>query len=270
MRVLSALALSAALLAGCGAPAPEVSRSYGAAASLSAVSLPATPPRFDDHKPHDWIGRSPWNYSVHGIDVSKWQGDIDWATVRASGVSFAFIKATEGDDHSDEAFARNWRAAAAAGMPRGAYHFYYFCSTPADQAAWFIRNVPRERGALPPVLDVEWNSHSRTCRRFPAPEIVRAEMRAFLNIVERHYGQRPIIYVTPDFYRDNDLAQMNGATFWLRSVAGHPSEVYPGSDWHFWQYTGTGSVPGVAGKTDINAFAGSPAQWRSWVASHTL
>lgn len=268
LRVYSAIALASAVLAGCGAPAPEVSRGYGAAASLPATVTLA--PRFLDNKPHEWAGRTPWNYAVHGVDVSKWQGDIDWSTVRASGASFAFIKATEGDDHTDDLFQRNWRAAAAAGIPRGAYHFYYFCSTPGDQAAWFMRNVPKERGSLPPVLDIEWNNHSRTCRRFPAPEIVRAEMLVFLQILERHYGQQPIVYVTPDFYRENRLGELRGVTFWLRSVAGHPSEVYPGSDWHFWQYTGTGRVPGIPGEADINAFAGTPAQWRAWLAAHML
>lgn len=258
MRLL-ALALAGAL-AACGGSAPEV----------STRNAPVAAPMFLDSDPHDWVDRSPGHYAVHGVDVSKWQGDIDWGRVRASGASFAFIKATEGGDHADEAFAANWRAAAAAGLPRGAYHFYYFCRTGAEQADWFIRNVPKERGALPPVLDVEWNAHSRTCTRRPGAEEVRAEMAAFLTAVGRHYGQRPLVYVTPDFYRENELARLTGATFWLRSVAGHPRETYPGQNWTFWQYTGTGVVPGIDGPADLNAFAGSPAQWQAWVARHSL
>ena len=76
-------------------------------------------------------------------------------------------------------------------------------------------------------------------------------------IVARHSGKRPIIYTTPDFYEQTGIGALN-ATFWLRSVANHPDAVYPGQDWAFWQYTGTGSVPGIAGKVDINAFRGSP------------
>ena len=95
-------------------------------------------------------------------------------------------------------------------------------------------------------------------------------MAVFLDLVTRYYDQRPVIYVTPDFYRENGLGRLTGASFWLRSVAGHPATTYPGQDWAFWQYTGTGVVPGISGPADLNAFAGSPAQWRAWVARHSL
>jgi lysozyme len=223
-------------------------------------------PRFADLDPHQWDGIVPWQYPVHGIDVSKYQGDIDWHRVRAAGIDFAFIKATEGGDHADDRFLDNWRAARQAGMPRGAYHYYYFCRTAAEQAEWFIRNVPRDAGALPPVLDLEWTPRSRTCTHRPAPETVRDEARRFLQALTAHYGKRPIVYTTVDFYRDNDLGRMAGYHFWLRSVAGHPSIVYPAQRWAFWQYTGTGVVSGIDGPTDLNVFAGSPAQWRAWAA----
>src|SRR5690606_27434896 len=96
--------------------------------------------RFGDAKPVSFKGPSPKAFQVHGVDVSKYQGDIDWPELRRHGASFAFIKATEGADHADVAFRRNWDGAANAGIPRGAYHFYYWCSTARDQAAWFIRN----------------------------------------------------------------------------------------------------------------------------------
>jgi lysozyme len=246
-----------AALAGCGSPEPE--------------RLPdrrsVVAPQFFDMKPHDWSGRTPWHYQVHGIDVSKWQGTIDWARVRNAGVSFAFIKATEGGDHTDERFAENWNGAARAGIPRGAYHFYFFCRTGAEQARWFIANVPKDPSALPPVLDMEWNHQSRTCRLRPSPETIRAEMETFLQIVTRHYGKRPIIYVTPDFYAENELGRITGYHFWLRSVAGHPGEVYPGQRWTFWQYSGTGVMPGIEGRTDLNVFVGGHAQWRAWVSA---
>ena len=69
------------------------------------------------------------------------------------------------------------------------------------------------------------------------------------------------------FYRDNELWRIGGHPFWLRSVAGHPSAVYPDQHWAFWQYTGTGVVPGIAGDTDINVFAGSHAQWQQWASA---
>ncbi|GGA97072.1 glycoside hydrolase [Brucella endophytica] len=222
-------------------------------------------PKFGDRDPHDWKGRTPWHYAVHGTDVSKYQSKVDWKTVRDSGISFAFIKATEGGDRVDDRFHDHWASAAAVGMPRGAYHFYYFCRPAIEQAQWFIRNVPRDPNALPPVLDMEWNPHSPTCKRRPAPEVVRSEMKIFLEAVERHYGKRPIIYTAIDFFEDNELHRFKGYPYWLRSVAGHPSERYGDHPWAFWQYTGTGRVPGIDGDADINVFAGSPEEWRAVV-----
>lgn len=226
----------------------------------------ASAARFADTDPHEWVGAAPWHYAVHGIDVSRYQGEIDWERVRAAGISFAYIKATEGGDVLDVRFLDNWAGAKQAGVPRGAYHFYYFCRSAAEQAAWFTRHVPQDRAALPPVLDMEWNHRSRTCPVRPPAAVIRQEMGVFLEALARHYGKRPVIYTTVDFYRDNELWHFEGHEFWLRSVADHPAGPYPGQRWAFWQYTGTGVVPGIEGPTDLNAFAGSPEQWRAWVA----
>ena len=223
-------------------------------------------PRFGDRDPHDWEGRKPWSYPVHGLDVSRWQSDIDWTAARRAGVSFAFVKATEGGDIADPMFDAHTSAARRAGVPVGAYHYFYFCRPAAEQARWFIRNVPRTSGQLPHVLDMEWNPRSRTCRFRPDGRKVRSEARRFLDILEAHYGRRPVIYTTVDFYRDTGIGQLRGTEFWLRSVAGHPRETYPGAAWTFWQYTGTGIVPGVSGPVDINVFRGSPAAWQAWTA----
>ena len=116
---------------------------------------------------------------------------------------------------------------------------------------------------------MEWTHTSKTCRFRPSPFTVRDEMATWLDKVGRHYSKRPVIYATVDFYGENELWKVKGYDFWLRSVAGHPAQVYPGQHWTFWQYTGTGSVPGISGNTDINVFAGSRAQWRQWMARNT-
>lgn len=220
---------------------------------------------FDDRDPVDFGRDAPHRLAVHGIDVSRFQGEIDWRAAARAGVNFAFIKATEGGDLLDTEFERNWRDAGRAGVPRGAYHFYYFCTNAKTQAEWFIRNVPRAAGALPPVLDMEWNPHSPTCQDRPAPAAVRREMKIFLDRLARHYRQRPIVYTTPQFYRQNDLGRMD-EEFWLRAVARPPAAVYPDQVWRFWQYSGTGIVAGVNGDVDLNAFAGTRAGWAAWVA----
>ncbi|WP_284163486.1 GH25 family lysozyme [Frigidibacter sp. SD6-1] len=224
------------------------------------------PEQFDDAKPWAWRGTVPAHYEVHGVDVSRYQGDVDWFRAAGAGVRFAFIKATEGGDLADPQFQAHWYGAAQAGIPRGAYHFYYFCRTGAEQAAWFIQHAPREAGTLPPVLDIEW-TRSYNCPQRPDAEAVRAEAAAFLAIVHAYYGRTPIIYTTVDFWEENEMWRLQGYEFWLRSVAGHPSHVYDGHHWSFWQYTGTGLAPGFRGEVDLNAFAGTEADWQAWLAA---
>ena len=93
--------------------------------------------------------------------------------------------------------------------------------------------------------------------------------RTFVSDLTRHYGKRPILYTTVDFYEENQLWQISGVEFWLRSVKEHPSDRYPGQHWTFWQYSGTGLVPGINGRVDLNTFAGSRAQWQDWLARAT-
>ncbi len=246
------LAVLALLLLSCGGPPP--------------VAVTTSSPGFDDYEPVDWPGRAPDDHAVHGIDLSRYQGQVDWPRVRAAGVSFAFIKATEGGDRLDPAFRDHWDGAAEAGVARGAYHFFYWCGPPEEQAEWFIRHVPRDRGALPPVLDLEYTPFSPTCTRRLPPAEVRARARAFIDTVADHYGQRPVIYTTPEFWEENGIARL-GEEVWLRSTARHVSEAYPGHPWTFWQYSGTGIVPGIAGPVDLNAFNGSAGTWLAWLAA---
>lgn len=217
---------------------------------------------FDDGYP------APSDYPIHGIDVSKYQGAIDWGAVAASGVKFAWIKATEGGDHADERFAANWAGAKAAGVPRGAYHFVYWCRPPADEIAWFEKNVPVEADALPPVLDVEATPDSHTCRRRLEKERTVADMRTMLEEMERHYGRRPIIYTTVDFYAAilSDGA-LSDYPIWVRSTKHHPAVRYGSRDWRFWQYQADGATPGIEGHVDQDAFSGKPDQWQAFLAT---
>jgi lysozyme len=231
------------------------------------VETASVPPRFQDMDPQDFGPKTPHHHPIHGIDVSKWNGDIDWRQVRGSGVAFAFIKATEGKDNIDNRFHENWRAAKAAGVPPAPYHFYYFCSTADQQADWFIANVPKAAMVLPPVLDVEWNGESKNCRYRPPKLTAVQELQRFLNRLEAHYGKRPIIYTTVDFHRDILVGEFKNYHFWLRAVADHPNNIYTDRRWAFWQYTSTGRIPGIKGDTDINVFAGSAKNWRNWLTA---
>ena len=233
------------------------------AAALKAATIYRH--RFRDAKPINFGKTSPRDMAVHGVDVSRWQGQIDWSKLRSQGANFVYIKATDGGDHLDPMFRKNWNAAARAGLKRGAYHFFYWCRTAGEQADWFIRNVPKVAGALPPVIDVEWNGEF-SCKRRPSRERVLEKMQVFMDKLERHYGQRPIIYTAPDFYRDRLKGAFTDYPFWLRAVAQHPSKVYPGRKWVFWQYSGSGLSQGLKGRIDLNVFHGSEAAWRAWVS----
>ena len=238
------------------------------AACAPTPTVDQSPDRVGDRDPVRFAGRQPTSYPVQGIDVARFQNDVIWNKTASLGrVRFVFIKATEGGDLLDPTFQRNWREADRAGIARGAYHFYYFCTEPQVQAQWFIRNVPRSAGALPPVLDMEWNPFSPTCTIRPPAEEVRRRMRIWLDIVTDHYGQRPIIYTTPGFYQDAGLQAMRGEEFWLRSTAKRPEEAFPGQPWRFWQYSATGEMPGIVGDTDFNAFNGTEESWAAWLSA---
>jgi lysozyme len=241
-RVLSAVALAlAAALPGCGS-------GVGPLDALSS-DLPR-----------------PTDYPIHGIDVSKFQGDIDWNAVANSGVKFAWIKATEGGDNADARFQANWTGAKAAGVPHGAYHFVYWCRPPLEEMANFEQNAPVENDALPPVLDVEATPTSKTCHRHLTQEGAIAEMKVMLDEMERHYGKRPVIYTTVDFYQAilADGAFMD-YPIWVRSTKYQPSVKYGPRPWHFWQYQSDGSIAGIQAHVDRDAFFGTEKQWEAFL-----
>ncbi len=190
-------------------------------------------------------------HDVIGVDVSGHQGEIEWPSLAAGGIGFAYIKATEGGDFRDKQFQRNWDGARAAGVPRGAYHFFTQCRSGADQAANFIQTVPREAGVLPPALDAE---HMGPCPRGQTVD-VRGEMLAFMNLIEAHYGKRPVVYVTREF----DQAYLDGhfetESFWVRNLFWPPA--IRKHRWLFWQFHHRGQRRGIGGPVDLDAFRGS-------------
>ena len=215
---------------------------------------------------YDFPDPTPEDYAVHGIDVSHWQGEIDWHAVKRDGTAFAWIKATEGGDHADKRFLDNWYGAKAAGVPRGAYHFYYFCRPVEEQVDWVQKTVPNDPTALPLVLDMEWNAYSKNCRDRPPRARILQDMQYFLDEMEKYYGKRPVIYSSVDFHRDRLVDALKGEQFWLRSVASYPNHIYTNrDDWYFWQYTAEGRVSGVKGDVDRNVFFGSRSQFRQWL-----
>ncbi|MER9751190.1 GH25 family lysozyme [Mesorhizobium sp. M0140] len=189
-------------------------------------------------------------YPVRGIDVSHHQGQIDWRRVAADDVAFAVIKATEGGDHVDDAFARNLEEARAAGLAVGAYHFFTFCRPGADQAKNFISVVPHDQPLLPPVVDIEFGGN---CPQRPTPEQLNAELAAFLAPVEAAFGKPAVVYLTDDA-AEAYAARIAARPLWLRSLLLEPDR----DDWAYWQYHNRGRVDGINGDVDLNVLQGGP------------
>jgi lysozyme len=185
---------------------------------------------------------------IEGIDVSHHQGAIDWKKVAAAGVQFAFLKASEGRTLRDARFAANWRGAKDAGIARGAYHYFHFCTPGADQAENFLAVAPRDADALSPVVDVEFVGN---CRTWKSLDAVREELALFLERIEKTWPLAPILYLTDDSHRRIIAGHFDGRPVWIRSVFTRPEpDAYGG--WLIWQYADTGRVPGIAGPVDRN------------------
>jgi lysozyme len=218
-----------------------------------------------DNDPHPGVARAR-ALPIQGLDVARYQGRINFVRARDAGTHFVFMKATEGDDYLDPNFRANWAAARAAGVPRGAYHFMTWCSLAAEQAAWFKANVPADPDALPPVLDLEWN-HQSSCKKKFSHEDMMEKIRLMLTEMEAHTGKMPIIYTDMTFHRDVLEGEHFDNAFWLRSTAAEVHHKYNGRMWTFWQWTQTGTMPGVRGEVDRNSFYGTEGDWVRFLLS---
>lgn len=198
----------------------------------------------------------PQGYEIRGIDISHYQGDIDWgalrndATIERCPIRFVVVKATEGASKEDSKFKDNFTKAREFGFIRGAYHFWSTRSSGADQARHFISRVKLEEGDLPPVLDVEHKGKGQT------DEELRREVRDWLDIVEKHYKAKPIIYTFYKFktkYLDGE--EFDQYPYWIAHY--YVDKVEYTGKWKFWQHTDCGRLPGIKGYVDFDIYNGS-------------
>ena len=197
----------------------------------------------------------PAGYSMHGIDVSHYQGDINWKRLEQTRqgkfpVEFIFMKATEGGDFSDDKFVANFDSAKAHGFVRGAYHFYNPKTDANKQADFFIRSVKLEPGDLPPVLDIE--KKSKDVKK------LQQDLKIWLRKIENHYGVKPIIYASYRFktkYLNDSI--FDTYPYWIAHY--YVDSVRYQGEWKFWQHTDVGTLPGIDEKVDLNVFNGTSA-----------
>jgi lysozyme len=202
----------------------------------------------------------PEKYSIHGIDVSKFQYTIAWEEVKAMQVKdirlgFTYIKATEGIGNTDPLYGRNWRRAKANGIIRGAYHFFIGSKDGKMQAENFINHVELEPGDLPPVLDVE---------QLNGTSIIafKIGIKKWLDVVENYYHVKPIIYTNVDFYNRCLGSEFDQYPLWVAHYyQPHQPRIHRG--WIFWQHSDQGRVNGIISKVDFNVFGGDSLEFRS-------
>lgn len=204
---------------------------------------------------------------IYGIDASHYQEEIDWKKVKASGVGFAILKASEGTVYEDPLFEENVRGALENGILPGSYHFFLPRLDAAQQAKHYFEVLKAsvgKRACLPPSIDLETAGLGK--------EGLNQAVRVFLQELESLSGRHGMIYTSPGFwstylpvpvFSQNRLVRSNvdwaaSHPLWLAHyTTGWPMQVYPWAGWNFWQYSSSGKIGGIRTRVDLNLFNGS-------------
>ncbi|MEI7893061.1 MAG: GH25 family lysozyme [Myxococcales bacterium] len=197
---------------------------------------------------------------TEGIDVSYYQGTIDWAKVAGAGKVFTFVRSSAGATYRDSAFAKNWSGAKAAGLLRGAYHYFHADVSGTTQADLMASVLGTDLGELAPVVDVE-ETKAQTAAA------IGIQVRAFVDRIAQKTGRVPMIY-TGGYFWDASVKSSDFATLpvWVAhyfndNTTGHcPNTPNAWARWQFWQYSGSGTVAGITGAVDLDIFDGTRDQ----------
>lgn len=191
-------------------------------------------------------------WKVYGVDVSEYQGHINWSEVKKifgeHQIHFAFIRATAGKDKLDKHFHKNWSAKKDSVIHTGAYHYYRPDENSIEQANNFIKHVSLKRGDLPPVLDIEKRPKVQSMSQ------LKEGLQKWLDKIEEHYGVKPIIYSGSKYFTTFLQKEFKDYPLWVANY--NRTKVPVEHDWHFWQYSDKGRVKGIRRKVDINVFDG--------------
>ena len=208
-------------------------------------------------------------YEVRGVDVSEYQGEVDWDKIKEQGISFAFVKATEGSKGKDSYFNKNFQKLKNMDMLLGIYHFFSLESTGEEQAKNYIDTVgvtKNDDSLLIPIVDIEYYSDYK--KEEPIKDWIKKELKVLLDKLESTYRVKPMIYTTMEFYNDYLDGEFLDYDIWIRNILTKPN--LENRTWKFWQYTGRGRLEGYSGEekfVDLNVFNGSKEEFDKFVES---
>ena len=200
-------------------------------------------------------------YPVRGVDVSAYQGTIDWKKLSEQNIQFAYIKATEGSEFVDEKFQENYKNAQETDLKIGAYHFFSYDSEGATQAENFINNVEKIDNMLPPVIDVEFYGEYE--KNNPDKEKTQEQLRILIDKIKENYEVSPIIYATNESYELYIANNFEDCEIWIRDIIKSP-DLPDNREWTFWQYTNREILDGYQGEEtyiDMNVFNGTQEEF---------
>ncbi len=196
----------------------------------------------------DSVAEPPINMHYDGIDVSKYQGNIDWAKIAANdSIKFVYIKATEGATYVDPRFERNIREARKHGVRVGCYHFLRSSSTIADQFENIKKRIRRDEQHYVPMIDVE------TKGKWTDEELVDS-LHALAVMIYEHYRCAPIIYTYSNFYNKYLSGMFTDYPLFIARYTADEPVMNDGTKYVIWQFSEKGRVPGIAGNVDLNRF----------------
>ncbi len=207
----------------------------------------------------------PYEQHIHGIDISKHNGEIEWKKVQGhrwadEPFHFTVIKATEGGDLVDAYFRENWKKAREHGFVRGAYHFFTSFTDPEIQAINYLSTVKHEVGDFVPVLDFENDGRTHGERKNLAQNA-----KVWLKIVEEQTGKKPIIYTNHKIYHKYIKEHLPEYDLWLADYSVYDPSHYQLNKLIMWQLSDGGVVPGIPHAVDLNVFYGSHHKFQKYL-----
>lgn len=187
----------------------------------------------------------------NGIDVSKYQGKINWTKVAAdSKIQFVYVKASEGATRVDSRYSENFKGAKSAGIKVGSYHYFIGRKSAKEQFDNFRRNVSKRDQDLIPMVDVEEAGNKLIGRKQ-----LQQNLSEFMQLVKDEYGCYPLLYSQLGFYNEKLAPEFNRYFIFMARYSTKEPRLKGGGKYNIWQYTEKGHVKGISGTVDLDRFA---------------